>query len=92
MLMGCLITLLFLSFFSVSLRVVGGLIMLEVLSFFLILVGMILSVFSLRGSFSVLIYFVVFVLEGVLGIVCLINYVGLVGSDSMSVVGSLLWC
>jgi hypothetical protein len=72
--------------------VVGGLIILEVLSFFLILVGMLLGVFTLRGSFRILIYFVVFVLEGVLGIVCLINYVGLVGSDSISTIGSLLWC
>lgn len=66
--------------------------MLEVLSFYLILVGMFLGVFSIMGSFSVLVYFVVFVLEGVLGIVCLINYVGLVGSDNVSVIGGLLWC
>jgi hypothetical protein len=73
-----------------SISLIGSLIALEVFSFFVLFTGVVLGVFTLTGSFIVLIFFVVFVLEGVVGIITLIVLVSFVGHDYFTI-GSLLF-
>jgi len=73
-----------------SIRLIGSLIALEIFSFFVLFRGVVLGVFTLTGSFMVLIFFVVFVLEGVVGIITLIVLVSFVGHDYFTI-GSLLF-
>ncbi len=83
----CVITLFLLS--SVSL--LGRLISLEIFSFFVLFLATTTGMFALSGSFLLLVYFVVFVLEGVVGIMALISLVSYVGSDYMSIISIRIW-
>jgi hypothetical protein len=74
-----------------SIRLIGSLIALEIFSFFVLFRGVVLGVFTLTGSFMVLIFFVVFVLEGVVGIITLIVLVSFVGHDYFTIGSLLFW-
>lgn len=74
-----------------SVTLIGRLISLEIFSFFVIFSGVVYGVFILIGSYYILIYFVVFVLEGVIGILSLISLVSYVGSDYVMLGSVSLW-
>ncbi len=74
-----------LMFFTSSVSLIGSLISLEIFSFFLLLLAATMNVFYLGGYFLLLIYFIIFVLEGVIGILSLVSLVSYVGSDYLSV-------
>lgn len=72
-----------------STSLIGRLIALEVFSFFVLFTGVTAGIFALAGSYIILVFFVVFVLEGVVGILTLIVLVSFVGRDYFTA-GSLL--
>lgn len=72
-------------FFVSSVSLIGSLISLEIFSFFLLFLAASINVFYLGGYFLLLIYFIIFVLEGVIGILSLVSLVSYVGTDYLSV-------
>jgi len=86
-----LLTVLIVGIFLISsTRLIGRLISLEVFSFFVLFTGVSVGIFRLAGSYIILVFFVVFVLEGVVGILTLIVLVSFVGNDYFTI-GSLLF-
>ena len=78
-------------FFLSSTRLIGRLIALEVFSFFVLFTSVSVGIFALAGSYIVLVFFVVFVLEGVIGILTLIVLVSFVGNDYFTIGSLLFW-
>lgn len=74
-----------LMFFTSSVRLIGSLISLEIFSFFLLFLASVLNLFYLGGYYLLLVYFIIFVLEGVIGILSLVSLVSYVGTDYLSV-------
>lgn len=90
--LSVVLTVLIISVFLISSStLIGRLIVLEIFSFYLLFTMVVIGVFTLRGSYMILVFFVVFVLEGVVGIMSLVMLVSFVGRDYLRIRFLTLW-